>query len=1045
MNEEDLLFTNVFISQPEETTRDNKTRNENFRRYYENTVLPSKEKPVEIPPNNTQQFQEVQLSRKTERSSIITIDTKDRNTNLYPHQNDFITFLGKTFFNVKSIKLVSTEIPNTDQVIKELPVELSNNVISWTNEEDLDLGIFTGCVIDVSTEDFIDITVIDHPIPVNSSQIVTFFNGKKNSDPFISGYLDGKREATAISDSVIRIKYLGGNAFLGSISVDFGIPTYSVTIKPGNYTASTITEKIAESLNSVRRRNGTGQYHFFEVILNLDTDIIAFDSVITRQLPNNSLATTAGSTTITVNSMDHGFKSGERVKMISVKSTAGIPSSVLNGDFNITVLDFNTFTYEINERAIDSVSGGGNVIKTGKNAPFRLLFSSENTKIQYNIGFPNEDSSVSIGETTPITTKSLSITNAEITGPNSIRITTAIDHLLYKSNSSIIDSITDTGSYVLVTTTTDHGIDVPQIVYLRNTDSVPNIDGDVLVDPMGPRAFSITTKSIKNPGSLGQVIFGGDSVKLSGLKTAPALESSQIFFVEDIPASNQIDIYASTLQIISSSIASATVNTEQIKVQHPSHLFNNIVLIERYTATTSSCKTLFPHPYKGSIIDNLNVVAGPVSTNTIDIISPFHGLETSDSVIILNSNSDPVINGTYNIQKVDDNTVRINFVYASLVPGTCTLISGDKVRLSQTNSVPRINSGFSISNRLVATGISTGTITSVLTVSNPHPNWRTGDQLTITGSDSNPSIDGTHYIQNVINTTSFVIDLGVDVLIPGTIAAVVNNSRFLAKTNLDIISEGTSGIVGRNQSISLYRVTPEVRTIDNVGGILVNALNNFPRDILSIIDEDSYFIRVKGSYSTFTVTSGGSDVTVSSILHGNRSIQYNTSTGDNTTNLFRSISLQGENYLFLTSPGLHTLINSSGISDTFAKLLLSSSPGEMIYNGFVSAPKIFDPPIAKLDTLKFSVLTSKGFLFNFNDIDYSISLEVVELIDSLKTSEISSRSGNNQYDNLSSSSRATSSDIKNLGVGSKSGSQDTGFNASVGFLRAAGGRGGGFK
>jgi hypothetical protein len=240
-------------------------------------------------------------------------------------------------------------------------------------------------------------------------------------------------------------------------------------------------------------------------------------------------------------------------------------------------------------------------------------------------------------------------------------------------------------------------------------------------------------------------------------------------------------------------------------------------------------------------------------------------------------------------------------------------------------------------------------------------------------------------------------------------------------------------------------VSPEVKTTDNIGGILTNALNNFPRNILSIIDEDSYYIRVKGSYSTSSVTSGGY-VTVSSILHGNRSIQYNTKTGDNTTNLFRSISLQGENYLYLVCQGLGTIINSSGISDVFAKLLLSSSAGEMVYNSFVSSPKIFDPPIAKLDTLKFSVLTSTGYLFNFNDINYSFSLEIVELVDGLKNSEISSRTGNTQYDNNTNSNSFAGVDKnKDLLITSKSGKQDSGYSAGVGFVRAEGARGGSFR
>jgi hypothetical protein len=141
-----------------------------------------------------------------------------------------------------------------------------------------------------------------------------------------------------------------------------------------------------------------------------------------------------------------------------------------------------------------------------------------------------------------------------------------------------------------------------------------------------------------------------------------------------------------------------------------------------------------------------------------------------------------------------------------------------------------------------------------------------------------------------------------------------------------------------------------------------------------------------------------------------------------------------------------TVINGSGISDVFAKLLLSDSPGQMIYNSFLSAPKFFDPPIAKLDTMNFKVVTSRGHPFNFNDIDYSFSLEIVELVDSLKNSELSSRTGNTQYDNINSNtSQNTTDKLQALRIGNKSGSQDTGFNAGIGVVRTEGGRGSGFR
>src|SRR6185437_16255033 len=50
------------------------------------------------------------------KTSIVNIDTRDRDTVAYPNQNHFKAFLGHHFQNVQKIQLVSSEFTNTDQV-----------------------------------------------------------------------------------------------------------------------------------------------------------------------------------------------------------------------------------------------------------------------------------------------------------------------------------------------------------------------------------------------------------------------------------------------------------------------------------------------------------------------------------------------------------------------------------------------------------------------------------------------------------------------------------------------------------------------------------------------------------------------------------------------------------------------------------------------------------------------------------------------------------------------------------------------------------------
>ena len=70
------------------------------------------------------------------RKKIIAIDSRDRDTNIYANPNKYRVFFGEKFVNIKSVRLVSTEFPNTEQVIRSQPPTKKNNKIYWKNEVD---------------------------------------------------------------------------------------------------------------------------------------------------------------------------------------------------------------------------------------------------------------------------------------------------------------------------------------------------------------------------------------------------------------------------------------------------------------------------------------------------------------------------------------------------------------------------------------------------------------------------------------------------------------------------------------------------------------------------------------------------------------------------------------------------------------------------------------------------------------------------------------------------------------------------------------------
>lgn len=87
--------------------------------------------------------------------------------------------------------------------------------------------------------------------------------------------------------------------------------------------------------------------------------------------------------------------------------------------------------------------------------------------------------------------------------------------------------------------------------------------------------------------------------------------------------------------------------------------------------------------------------------------------------------------------------------------------------------------------------------------------------------------------------------------------------------------------------------------------------------------------------------------------------------------------------------------NTGDVKDIFARITLDQSPGMMVFN-FLSNPKQFDEtPLNKLEELEFSMVNFDNSFYEFNDLDYSFVLEVIEIIDSDYSFNISSKRGIN--------------------------------------------------
>lgn len=1009
MNNQDPLYKNKFIKQLDTEDLPQNTVQE-YRKYYEDQTENIKKKKVInrkfnvpetnqnpqqnfLPQNKSNKFNGTSMGESSsfinnesknyieyDQVKVTAIDSTHRDIYSYPNANNFTWTFEEEYTNVKKIELISTEIPNTDQTIKNTPIELANNVISWINYEDKDLNIFTNVIINTIVSNTIDI-FIPNTFILNSKVDILIFNSKLDSSSNITGFIDSYYQATVIDSNTLRIYYTNGISGQGTCSIDLGYPVYSVSLIPGNYDATELITQMQSSLNLVKRRNGTGIYHYYNITLNLATNVITLESVITTTLQTNPISTTANSTIITVSSLNHGFKTGDIVLMIGINNIAGITSNILNGDYSITVIDFNTFQYEINIAASSTTTGGGNNVKTGKQAPYKLLFATAKTLIQYNIGFNNEDSSEYINSVNPITTKSLSIINAVILNPNTIRITTDLNHQLFQSTTLNIINIS-AGNPVVITTLTPHNIQLPTIIRLRDTNSNPSIDGDIFAYPSGPYTFFTQSRTTLQGGNRGSFVYGGDQVRIRNLATVPTLFDVTEFSVINIPNLNQIDINFQATAIDSTSFSNSFVDTSQIVVNHPNHNFNILIGITSINNIYTNIKTQLNNNYTGMTEDLIPIIPGPLNTNTVDILFTQHGLTTSDVITIKNSTTIPVIDGIYKVQVISLNELRINFVNSGITPGTAKIISGDTITITNSNSLPKIDGTFHIRNRILISNISIGTSSTIITT-NSSNYWQIGDTITISQSTSVPNIDGVYTIQSVIDQFNFVINIVFPVVSAGISGIVQNNNTLQIQTGFLITNSGTSGLLQRNLDVILYRIAPDTINGNSIGGILLSNLNGVSFPIIKIIDKNNYMIRIHQSYANKSVTAGGSNVYTSSLNSGWKSQQANTVSGSSTdgTLLARAINLAGEPYILLISPTLNnnsTFKVSGTVKNVLGKILLKDSPGYMNYDGFITSPTIFNPSLNKLSAMNFQLVNKNGYAYNLANLPYSFSLRITQ-------------------------------------------------------------------
>ena len=196
-------------------------------------------------------------------------------------------------------------------------------------------------------------------------------------------------------------------------------PIYSSAVNTGSYNLSGINEEMTSQLGKKFRNGGqltlSGKppdRHYFIVETSQETDYVGFTSIIAKAANEKPISTISGSTLITFKSDNHGYIEGETIHIIGVQGfIGGVLANNINGKYVIKDVTQNTFRFDITTSANASQTGGGSLVRSGREAPFQFQFGSEPNPIADILGFPVENSSISLPISDPLTSEIRMIEN----------------------------------------------------------------------------------------------------------------------------------------------------------------------------------------------------------------------------------------------------------------------------------------------------------------------------------------------------------------------------------------------------------------------------------------------------------------------------------------------------------------------------------------------------------------------------------------------------------------------------------------------------------
>lgn len=336
------------------------------------------------------------------------------------------------------------------------------------------------------------------------------------------------------------------------------------------------------------------------------------------------------------------------------------------------------------------------------------------------------------------------------------------------------------------------------------------------------------------------------------------------------------------------------------------------------------------------------------------------------------------------------------------------------------DSVTNIASFSSLTTRQLSDPFNVSAPSNIITVNMSNHGFSVNQLINISGASAFSGINvallnADHVITSVPNVNSFTIEFPQSIIESTSVNGAGGSTVRIGsgqKFRLLWSQQGSmASILGFNKINTDYATLISNTKINEI--FMVQKVQDIPNDnIFTAITLDTshdltaaekiYLIGVSGSTSDDLVNSAGgyslSLLTISDINNlaitaeeASRTIKIPIQIGISspgyggtaeTRELNQPVKLAGENYFLMTSPELQSMENTGTVNQVFAKISLSASPGNILFNTFMSNPLVaLDTPIPTLHEIEVFFKTQTGDLFDFVGLEHSYTLEIVEYID----------------------------------------------------------------